>query len=71
MQIRPERAERIITACCVLYNLAMQYGEREQDHEERDVAVQQDENEEVARQQVVRDVAGIAVRATIVGTFAA
>ncbi|XP_041464536.1 putative nuclease HARBI1 [Lytechinus variegatus] len=68
MQIRPERAERIITACCVLYNISKQYGER-QDHDERDVEAHQDEIEEVVRQQGVRDLAAIAVRAEIVRTF--
>ena len=68
MQIRPERACHIITACCVLFNLSKDLKEPdmlEVDEEPLDIGA-----DDVEEPRAIGDVAAIAVRAEIIRSLA-
>lgn len=70
LQYRPERACRIITACCVLFNIAkrLRQPQVEEEEEQQEVEADQEADEDEANRMV--DVAAVAVRAEIIRTFA-
>ena len=66
MQITPKRAIKIITACCVLFNVAKDLGEPpvlDRDMHDVEAEVEDLRNRD-------RDAAALAVRGEIVRTFA-